>query len=118
MNNQPEIFGPSLWFSLHIGSTKYPINASPITVYRMKNFLYGLPIMIPCEKCKQHAISYIESNDNNLDSICSGRETLFCFFVDFHNMVNEILQKPIMTYEKAKDMYFNGTVSVNIIKYN
>ena len=113
----PHVWGPSQWLSYHIGASKYPINASPITKDRMKNFLYGLPIMIPCEKCKLHAITYIESNCDNLDEICSGREKLFIFFVDFHNYVNQRSNKPIMSYEKARSMYYEGS-NVKIINYN
>jgi hypothetical protein len=112
----PEVWGPSFWFTLHNGAMKYPVKASPIWIERMKGFILGIPVMIPCEKCADHATSYIESNYKHLDEIVSGRDNLFKFFVDFHNKVNERYGKPIMSYENARKLY-SGRARVLKMKY-
>jgi len=115
--NSPEIWGPSFWFTLHNGANSYPKNPPIITKERMKNFIFGMPVMIPCFKCKDHATSFIESNREKLDIIVSSRENLFNFFVDFHNYVNEKYNKKIFTYDEAYNLY-NGNIKVEKLKYS
>ena len=103
--SDPKIWGPQLWFILHNGASKYPIAATPIYIQKMKDFIIGLPVILPCEKCKIHAIDYIEEYKDKLDDICSGREKLFKFFVDFHNSVNKRYNKPEMVYESVLKLY-------------
>jgi hypothetical protein len=114
--SQPDIFGPSFWFTLHNGASRYPIDASKYCQQRMKSFIIGLPIMIPCSNCQEHAHNFIEKNKDQLDDICSGRTKLFNFFVDFHNKVNERYNKPIVSYDDAYKMY-TGPGRVNTMSY-
>jgi len=104
-NRSPEVWGPPFWFTLHNGSLNYPSLANPLCIERMKNFIIGIPVMIPCETCKEHATSYIETNKDYLDYICASRDKLFKFFVDFHNFVNIRLKKPEMSYDDAYRLY-------------
>lgn len=104
----PNIWGPKMWFTLHNGAIKYPIKASPIFAERMKGFILGLPVMIPCDKCQDHATAHIEANWSRLDDVVSGRDKLFKFFVDFHNRVNKWINKPEMSYENAYKLYKSG----------
>jgi hypothetical protein len=114
--SSPDVFGPPMWFTLHNGASKYPDNPSPITKQRMKYFIIGLPVMIPCANCREHATSYIEKNMPDLDRICNNRTNLFNFFVDFHNYVNERLNKPLMCYSDAEKLY-NGEAEIKKINY-
>lgn len=114
--SDPNVWGPAFWFTLHNGAVKYPDNASDICKERMKNFILGMPVMIPCEVCADHATAHIESNYHRLDEIVSTRTNLFNFFVDFHNYVNKRYNKPIMSYEDAYKLY-TSPVSVAKLKY-
>lgn len=116
-SGNPEVWGPAFWFTLHNSSVRYPVNASHITKERMKGFILGLPVMIPCEICSEHATAHIIGNYDKLDDICSGREKLFKFFVDFHNYVNKRYNKPIMGYKEAYALYTNGA-RVTKLSYN
>lgn len=102
----PSYFGPSYWFVLHTTAKHYPKNPSPIVIERMKNFILAIPYTLPCETCQVHAIQYISNCAQQLDKICSTQETLFKFFVDFHNAVNKRLNKPFYSYEEASKLYF------------
>jgi hypothetical protein len=104
-NRSPEVWGPHFWFTLHNGALNYPSLANPLCIERMKNFILGIPVMIPCETCKEHATGYIEQHKEYLDYTCSGREKLFKFFVDFHNIVNVRLNKPEMSLDDAYRLY-------------
>lgn len=104
-NNDPQVWGPKFWFTLHNGALYYPSLANPLFIERMKNFILGIPVMLPCIKCREHATAYIESKKDQLDLICRGKDSLFKFFVDFHNQVNVRNNKPEMSYEDAYKLY-------------
>jgi len=101
----PEVWGPSRWFTFHTSAIKYPENPAPLVRERMKNIILGIPVLLPCENCKEHSTAYIESRLNELDDIVSTRDKLFNFFVDFHNYVNKRYGKKIFTYEEARKLY-------------
>lgn len=106
--SDPTVWGPSFWFMLHNGASKYPIEASNLRKERMKGFILGIPTMVPCEGCISHAIPYLEASKPHLDDIVKGRDSLFKFFVDFHNDVNKRLHKREYTYDEAYQMYKKG----------
>jgi len=115
--SHPSVFGPPLWFSLHNAAAHYPDNPAPLARERMKNIILALPILIPCKNCQEHATAYIEKNYNDLDRICSGRDPVFKFFVDFHNIVNIRYDKPVMSYDDAYKLYLGG-VDLSPINYS
>lgn len=105
LKSNPMYFGKSFWFTLHNSSISYPEVASPLFVERAKYFVLGIPVMLPCQNCRDHATSYIEYYKDKLDIICNGRKNFFEFFVDFHNYVNARQGKKIFTYQEAYEMY-------------
>lgn len=113
LHSDPEVWGPSFWFTLHNSAVGYPENPTNHVRERMKKFIEGIPVMVPCEKCYHHAFEYIYSRRDDMDDIVSGRRKLFNFFVDFHNQVNERNDKPLFDYDKAWDMYYNR----NFVEY-
>lgn len=115
--SDPRVWGPSFWFTLHNGAAKYPVDASPYVIERMKVYILGIPIMLPCEQCKVHATNYIEKNKDKLNQICCGRTSLFQFFVDFHNIVNKRFNKPVLSYDQAWEIYNKG-IEIKTMTYN
>ena len=112
----PRVWGPAFWFTLHNSSARYPVKAPPFYAERMKGFILGMPVMIPCEECADHATAHIEANYERMDEVVSGRRHLFNFFVDFHNRVNERYGKPVMGHEEAYALYTGGA-SVSKLLY-
>lgn len=106
--SDPSVWGPSFWFTLHNGAAHYPIDASNHRKKRMKDFILGIPVILPCKGCIPHAIAYIEEAKPRLDDIVSGQDNLFKFFVDFHNNVNERYGKKQFTYDEAYKIYKQG----------
>jgi hypothetical protein len=104
-SEDPNFWGPALWFSLHNGAAGYPEEATKICASKMKGFIIGLPYILPCGKCADHSRAYIDSKMHKLDEICSSRALLFDFFVDLHNSVNERYGKPYMSSENAMNLY-------------
>lgn len=112
----PEVFGPPLWLTLHNAAAHYPDRASPIMADQMMGFIKGLPAVLPCASCKEHATAHIQANLERLPEICSGRDKLEQFFVDFHNKVNKRYGKPFFSIEQARKMY-RGGVDIRVMKY-
>jgi hypothetical protein len=104
-SNNPLLWGPPFWYTLHNGAYHYPEHAGPLHIERMKNFILAIPIMVPCTTCKEHATAFIDKHRPKLDNICAGKDTLFKFFVDFHNQVNKRYGKPELSYEEAYNIY-------------
>lgn len=104
-NIPPSKWGPGLWYVLHTGSLNYPENPTLIYKDRMKNFIKGIPYILPCDDCRTHAMNFITENEDKLDEICTSKQNLFKFFVDFHNKVNKRHDKKIYTYEEALKLY-------------
>tara|TARA_Y100000389_G_C17422476_1_gene497537 strand:- start:37 stop:519 length:483 start_codon:yes stop_codon:yes gene_type:complete len=115
-SSNPEVWGPSFWFSLHNGSLHYPENPSDIVIKKMKGFILGIPYMLPCHDCAEHAKAYISYVYDELNIICSSRDNLFKFYVDFHNYVNKRKNKKIMSHEEAYKLYASG-VKVTHLNY-
>lgn len=109
----PQVWGPSLWLFLHITSVNYVYSKESSKM--MKNFIIALPYTLPCNDCSEHARKYIKDSLNILDNVCSSRNNLFKFFVDFHNYVNQRHNKPIFSYQEAWNMYSEG---VNILDFS
>ena len=115
-SGDPDVWGPAFWFSLHNGAVRYPKKASPLWAERMKHFILGIPVMVPCEKCSDHATAYIESRYDDLDRVVQGRATLFPFLVDFHNYVNRRYNKAEMSLVEAERLYM-GEADVLTVRF-
>jgi hypothetical protein len=102
-STDPDIFGPPFWFVLHNAAVGYYDTPNGLAQDMMRNFLYSIPVIIPCIKCKEHAYTYLRMCD--IDKAVQSRSALFKFFVDFHNYVNGKGGRPQMSLEDAKAMY-------------
>jgi hypothetical protein len=102
--DKPEEWGPPVWFTLHNGAAGYPLNPSEPTKVRMKWFIRGFPLMIPCLTCRDHATGMIEIS--NLDYVVASREALAYFFIEMHNTVNKRLGRPTFSNDTViSDFY-------------
>jgi len=100
---EPQIWGPALWYLLHMASTFAKIDEGLFSEDRRnwEAIFRGLPTMIPCLACKTHARKFIETHPMGLDS----RDKLFVFFVVMHNAVNLRHGKTPVTPAVAAKLY-------------
>ena len=105
-SRDPKQWGPHLWFYLHTAAANYPVNPSQAQKNGMKEWLCSLRWTIPCSNCSNHFGKYIEKHSSELDDVCSSRDKLFSFLHEIHNKVNERKNKPLMTLEKARELYY------------
>lgn len=88
----PSIWGPAYWSMFHFVPYAYEDMPNRSVKEAMKNFIRSIPVLLPCQSCRDHAFEYLTKSD--LDVAVSNRETLETFFIDFHNSVNKRLKKP------------------------
>lgn len=103
----PTVWGPIFWFSLHNGAAKYPENPSNHIKEKIKGFIMGIPYMLPCETCSEHAKDFIEKNKDRLDAIVKDKDSYFKFTHEFHNNVNDIVGNEKISLEEAKKIYYD-----------
>jgi len=101
----PSTFGPGIWYCIHI-SARDAITEDKKRNF--KNFIEKIISTLPCQTCQQHANAYYQSNP--LSNFWNVKENgndigLFKWAWNFHNTVNNRLNKPYMSWEVAKMLY-------------
>ena len=109
---KPDIWGPHGWKFMHYVSLGYPDNPDKNQKTLYKNFYYSLQDVLPCDKCAENYKKNLLENpiDNHLDD----RESLMKWVVDIHNSVNKELNKEILDYDTAINIYMSGTENIQL----
>ena len=100
---KPSVWGKHYWFVFHIIGLKYPEVPSLEDKLSHIHFYKELWRFIPCNTCSTNYQIHYEQFpvDDHLET----NETLFKWTVDFHNIVNTSLSKPIMGLNDAMAQY-------------
>lgn len=106
-SRDPRKWGPYLWTYMHYAAANYPEQPTEQEIHDMMNWLCTLHVTIPCTNCQVHYKRYIDQYKPYLYRICANKHHLFNFLVDIHNQVNKRNNKPIVSYEQAREMYYN-----------
>ena len=104
-----DVWGKHAWLFLHTISFAYPINKADVTPKLKKdaeNLLESLKSLLPCGICRDHYTKMVETYPPNVDD----RTGFSKYLVDIHNKVNERLGKPIISYEKATELFAPNSV--------
>ena len=102
---KPEIWGPHLWYILHIISFEYPLNPTEYDKRIYHDFYTSLKDVIPCEMCRKHYQTHIHKYP--LTPHLDTRDTLVKWVIQVHNFVNASLGKPILSIAQVMDIYSN-----------
>jgi len=89
---------PALWKKIHITAYK----CSDLESF--SKWIWAVSKVMPCD-CKWHALKYIQ--DNPPTKLDASLNILFHWTWQFHNDVNERLEKPQFPYEEALAYYEN-----------
>ena len=97
------VWGPATWKLLHCMVLKVD-NLEPNQLIDLKNAIMRIVSNLPCPYCTSHALSNIASSNfkmiNNINDL-----KLFMF--QFHNKVNQQVNKKLLTYEEHVPLYCN-----------
>ena len=102
----PRIIGPGAWFAIHtMAMSCEDLDSCLFFIQFVKSIIESFP----CEKCKIHAMKFIQENppekylhlSNDIDEHIG----MFKWTWKFHNSANKGLGKPIITFDKAWELY-------------
>lgn len=99
----PKIWGPYMWFVLHLITFNYPKNPTNYHKQAYRDFFNSLKDVIPCESCRKHYAKNIQNYPitPNLDS----KRKLVEWLIQIHNQVNMSLNKPVLTTKQVLEIY-------------
>ena len=98
------VWGPKLWYLIHIVAYQYPENPSELYKTNYKLFYINIiPDVIPCSYCKMHYMDYLKKN--NINHYLNNRIKLIEWTINAHNNVNKQKGKYIFSLEEANVLY-------------
>ena len=93
---KPAKFGPYFWGVLHLACV------GGIDPQALQALVALFPAILPCPACGVHFEEVL--NDHPLPNT-DDPEVLFKWSIDVHNVVNERLEKPLVSYDEARDLW-------------
>lgn len=97
------IWGSSMWFSLHTITMSYPDQPTYVEQKDYKNFFISLQYVIPCKVCKRNYQRHLK--EHPIDDHLKSKKKLVYWMIDIHNMVNAEIGKKILSYDKVIEKY-------------
>ncbi len=82
----PKVWGPPLWFVIHMVALMYPKNPTPQQKQGAQQFFHGLQKVLPCSYCQKHFAQELATMDRR---IFDSRDALFAWTVKFHDSVSD-----------------------------
>jgi len=111
-NFDPQLWGSSFWYVLHLITFGYPDHPSYIEQRGYHDFFVNLQHVIPCLKCRNHYAKHLQ--DHPIGPYLNTKSNLIKWLVDMHNIVNQSLNKPIMNIEDAIIAHSNPPMKIII----
>lgn len=102
---QSSIFGPPIWYSLHMISFNYPVKPTEQDKKNYMNFLLSFEHTLPCVYCRTNFQANLKKANFSIASM-KNRDSFSRFVYKLHNCVNEMLGKKVqISYEEVRDRY-------------
>ena len=119
-SDDPRVWGPRLWFALHIFARWYPVDPRPEIQKHCADFLKSLPIMLPSSSCGQNLLTFLRRQSKSWNQICSTRENLVSLFVQAQNDVSKYTQplRAPWTDEEAMEAYSQNVRDEGSCRHN
>lgn len=97
----PKIWGPNMWWILHLISTTYPHNPTPEEKQTYYNFVHNFGAVLPCIVCRDNFRNNLQQMQFSPAHLMN-RTTFTKFIFDLHNLVNiETGKKPNTDFDKT-----------------
>lgn len=111
----PDKWGPHVWQALHYITLGYPENPTEDQKKKYKNFFVLLKDTLPCSVCANHYAENLKKMPLT-DKDLKNKESLIKWLINFHNIVNEMKDKPIIKYIEARKLIDTNTQCVQPFK--
>jgi hypothetical protein len=99
------VWGPSMWFTLHIISFNYPVEPTLKQKKEYYNFFKNLGKILPCSYCRTNYKKNIKTVKLNMN-VMKNRNTLSIWLYKLHNEINKMLgKKSDLTYCQVRQRY-------------
>jgi len=95
------LWGPAYWFTFHTITFQYPFHPTEEQKNSYKLFFEQLQYLLPCKYCREH----FKLNWKEVPIQLENRRALVLWLIKFHNQVNIITGKPIMTEDQVLYWY-------------
>merc|ERR1711939_418918 len=102
---EPYVWGPKVWYFLHVSSMHYPKKPTLQRMQGCQNFFKGLPFMLPCGDCGRHLLQYLQRRSRDIKRACRSRTGMVKFMVQAHNHVSKRLGRRQWTVTEAYRSY-------------
>ena len=99
------VWGPSLWHSLHAISFNYPNNPTKMQKKQHRNFILNLRYVLPCKYCRINFKENLKCLPLRMKEMKS-RETFSKYIYDLHEHINKMLgKKSNLSYDQVRERY-------------
>jgi len=95
-----KIWGPHVWKAMHYIALGYPDEPTKEQKKDYKKFYTLLSKIIPCKPCRDHYTENLKKNPISNNDLKS-KSNLVKWTINLHNIVNEQLGKPYLSYDDA-----------------
>ena len=108
------VWGPSLWFNLHLMSFNYPVVPTVEDKKHYKEFILSLQYILPCGICRtnlKNNLKILPLTDSNMKN----RESFSLYIYNLHEVINKMLKKKSnLTYEDVRERFEHFRSTGNI----
>ena len=110
------IWGPHLWYIMHVISFEYPRAPSEYDKRIYHDFYTSLKDVLPCQDCRKHYREFITRYpiSPHLDS----RSALIKWVIQVHNFVNKSLGKQELSVAQVLEIYSTLNPPSPFVKVN
>jgi len=99
------VWGPSMWHSLHTISFNYPTKPSLEIKKKYLNFFRSVGDILPCGHCRINFLNNIKKHPLNLKTM-KNRFTLSTWLYNLHEDINTMLgKKSNLSYDDIRNRY-------------
>jgi len=109
------VWGPSMWFTLHLISLNFPVAPTNRQRREYKKFFDSLQHVLPCGICRENLGNNFQCTGYG-KHVFKNRDTLSRFVHELHNCVNRMLGKEEcrMNYADMRHTYENFRARCNL----